>query len=255
MSENKRRVLLVILIYFTMVSILCVLLWRRHGSRQAYTRHDTIRRFTIFGERCSGTNFLEQAMKKNFDLELTWKYGWKHEFGNHTDFSDSEDTLFLCIYRDPVDWINSLYRKRYHVPKDITTIDEFLTRPMMMVKTGTDDEIPNTRHIYTGEIYKDIFELRAVKLHFLLYEMPRRARHVEVFSYEYFCRNYKNILRMLKKKYILRIASNDFPEPIIDVYRGGSVVRSNLDYEKQIPASRIVPYLDREEELIAGYRY
>ena len=41
----------------------------------------TIKNFTIFGERCSGTNYVQQLILKNFDTEITWKYGWKHFFG------------------------------------------------------------------------------------------------------------------------------------------------------------------------------
>lgn len=33
-----------------------------------------IKYFTIYGERCSGTNYLEQIIKLNFDVEVTWKY-------------------------------------------------------------------------------------------------------------------------------------------------------------------------------------
>jgi len=33
-----------------------------------------VKYFTVFGERCSGTNFLEGAIKENFDLEVTYKY-------------------------------------------------------------------------------------------------------------------------------------------------------------------------------------
>lgn len=34
-------------------------------------------KFTIYGERCSGTNFLEEIMLANFDIVVTWDYGWK----------------------------------------------------------------------------------------------------------------------------------------------------------------------------------
>jgi hypothetical protein len=40
-----------------------------------------IKKFTIMGERCSGTNFLEQIILSNFHINITWEYGWKHFFG------------------------------------------------------------------------------------------------------------------------------------------------------------------------------
>ena len=42
-----------------------------------------IKKVTIYGERCSETNYLEQLLINNFDIDITWKYGWKHFFGFH----------------------------------------------------------------------------------------------------------------------------------------------------------------------------
>ena len=85
-----------------------------------------IKYYTIFGERCSGTNYLEDIMSKNFDIELTWKYGWKHFFG-WNDLSNSDDTLFICIVRNPIDWINSLYRDKHHVALHLRNdVEKFL---------------------------------------------------------------------------------------------------------------------------------
>lgn len=51
-------------------------------------------KFTIFGERCSGTNFLEKAILENFELEMTNEYGWKHFWG-YSDYSIIPDNVFL----------------------------------------------------------------------------------------------------------------------------------------------------------------
>lgn len=212
-----------------------------------------IENFTIFGERCSGTNFLEHAIGRNFDTELTWKYCWKHWFGNHVDFSNSDNTLFLCIYRDPVNWMNSLYKRKHHLSDTIKTTDDFLTKPIL--STHGDDkslEIPNTRNIYTGNIYKNIFELRTVKLHFLLKEMPKKAKYVEIISYEDFCKDYNKIMEKLRKKYNLKIKTNHFPKPVPEIYRGGSTVDASI-YKQDIPASKIIPKLDKHIEKLAGY--
>ena len=40
-----------------------------------------LKKYTIYGERCSGTKYLEQLMDSNFDIKLTWEFGWKHFFG------------------------------------------------------------------------------------------------------------------------------------------------------------------------------
>ena len=40
-----------------------------------------LRKYAIYGERCSGTNYLENIININFDVKITWEYGWKHFFG------------------------------------------------------------------------------------------------------------------------------------------------------------------------------
>ena len=69
-------------------------------------------KFTIYGERCSGTNYLELLIKLNFRTTVTWKFGWKHFFGHHQSGLDkSSDILCVCIVRDLHPWLNSLYHK------------------------------------------------------------------------------------------------------------------------------------------------
>lgn len=36
--------------------------------------------FSILGERCSGTNFVQQSIIRNFKLKYSWIYGHKHFF-------------------------------------------------------------------------------------------------------------------------------------------------------------------------------
>ncbi len=60
-----------------------------------------IKYFTIYGERCSGTNFLEETIKANFGLQITWKYGWKHFFGFH-NFGQPKDTA-SALYKQQLE--------------------------------------------------------------------------------------------------------------------------------------------------------
>ena len=34
-----------------------------------------IKKIIIYGERCSGTNFLENAILENFNIEISWEQG------------------------------------------------------------------------------------------------------------------------------------------------------------------------------------
>ena len=127
-----------------------------------------IRRVQIFGERCSGTNYLEVLLSRNFhDYSLVQDYGYKHFFG-FDDLKNSDDTLFICIVRNPVDWVNSLYRMKWHIAQHLrTSVDSFLNKEFYsyndkssVSKDGT--EIMTDRNIYTGERYKNIFVLKQV---------------------------------------------------------------------------------------------
>ena len=55
-----------------------------------------LKKYTIYGERCSGTNYLQYIMSINFDVKITWEYGRKHFFGfEDKKLNNSEDTLFI----------------------------------------------------------------------------------------------------------------------------------------------------------------
>ena len=47
---------------------------------------------TIYGERCSGTNYLEALLKLNFDVQIVRNYGSKHFFG-FKDLNNTDDVL------------------------------------------------------------------------------------------------------------------------------------------------------------------
>ena len=52
-----------------------------------------LKKYTIYGERCSGTNYLENIININFDVKITWEYGWKHFFG-FEDVDGSSRAIF-----------------------------------------------------------------------------------------------------------------------------------------------------------------
>jgi hypothetical protein len=78
-----------------------------------------ISKFTILGERCSGTNYLEQLILKNFNIDITWEFGWKHAFTHKnypSNVKNNPNVLCLCIVRNPYDWIMSLWNQPHHIP-------------------------------------------------------------------------------------------------------------------------------------------
>lgn len=152
---------------------------------------------TIYGERCSGTNYLEELLLLNFDVEITWEYGWKHFFG-FNDLTNSDDTIFIGIIRNLEDWINSLYREKHHLPPHLTeNIDTFLNNTFYSIYPQG-DEIMDDRNIDTGERYKNIYELRLVKNKFLVEKMPNLVKNYCLITYNELIDNFVDTMNKLK---------------------------------------------------------
>jgi len=156
-----------------------------------------LNKVTIYGERCSGTNYLEQLLIKNFDVEVVWTYGWKHFFG-FTDLNNSNDVLFIGIVRNLTDWVNSLYREKHHLPSTLSfNLNTFLNSEFYSVN---DDgiEIMKDRNIETNNRYKNLFELRHVKNKFLVEEMPKLVKNYLLITYDDLVSNFVKTMRNIK---------------------------------------------------------
>lgn len=163
-----------------------------------------MKKVTIYGERCSGTNYLEELLLLNFNVEITWDYGWKHFFG-YSDLSKTDDVLFIGIVRDIYNWINSLYREKHHLPIHLTqNIDTFLNDTFYSFYLDkntleiTENEIMHDRNMETNERYKNIFELRRVKNKFLIEKMPNLVKSYCLITYNDLTTNFIDIMNKLK---------------------------------------------------------
>lgn len=201
-----------------------------------------IKNFTIYGERCSGTNFLEalftgksffyddskldldpkfkKQSKAAFNLPITWDFGHKHFFG----FKDKEilehgnETLFLGIVRDPFRWLSSLFVERHHVPQCNWSYDKFLFGEWYSIdhdrfsEKFLQEELED-RNFNTGKRYKNIFELRKSKLEYLYDKMPKLAKHYMLIRYEDLCNNQENIVNAISSRFGLEIINNNYVKP------------------------------------------
>jgi len=223
-----------------------------------------VKYFTIIGERCSGTNFLEQAIKSNFELELIWHYGFKHFFG-HYDYTkknsiikNDDDVLFLGIVREPISWINSFNNNKHHIPEENKkNIHNFLNNEFYSVNKNN-DELLQDRNYKTKKRYKNIFELRDLKNEYLINHKDRVKNYLLI-RYEDLVSNYDNLLYFiqqkynLKKKYTIRLNKNQFIK--IKTYKGDG---KNPFYHKEIKLNnKIINYikdnLNKEQEKSLGY--
>jgi hypothetical protein len=214
-----------------------------------------IKYFTIYGERCSGTNFLMSAIQENFNIEFTAKYAWKHFYG-HYQFENSEEedeTLFIGIIRNPITWIDSFYNKMHHIPKENKkNIMSFLFNKFYSVYDNL-NEIMEDRHILTKERYKNIFEMRNVKIDYLINDMKTKVKNYILIRYEDLRDNYDNVLDFFKNKFNLNSKFNVYKK--IENYKGNQPI---LFVKKNITIPRYVikiikKNVNKEKEKSIGY--
>jgi len=167
-----------------------------------------INKFTIYGERCSGTYYLTRLISFNFDIKITAEYGYKHFFG-FNDLTDGDDTLFIGLVREPVDWIMSFYNHPWHVAAELKGkgFDHFALGGDNKEFYSISDEgkeVVTDHHIFNGGRYRDVFELRATKCRFLLKEMEKSVKNYKLIRLEDLQKDYEKILTQLEKRFKLK---------------------------------------------------
>lgn len=156
-----------------------------------------ITKFVVYGERCSGTNYLENTISENFNLKLSNDYGHKHFFCFES-LQNSDDTLFIGIIRNPIYWINSFSRELWHVPQENKALDNFLTKPFYSIYENSNDIILKDLNYINNKPYSNIFELRKIKNFFLINVMPKRVKNYILITYESLLYNYDYTLNFIK---------------------------------------------------------
>jgi hypothetical protein len=212
--------------------------------------------FTIFGERCSGTNFLEHAIKENFELEYTIKYAWKHFFGHYSfEYNQEEnETLFIGIVRNPITWIDSLFAKMHHIPiENKATIKTFLFNQFYSIYEDRPEEIMEDRHLHTKNRYKNIFEMRQTKNEYLINDMKTKVKHYILIRYEDLRDNYDAVLDFFKNKFNLKQKNETYIK--IDTYKGNNTKifrKKNVTLTKK-NINLIKNNIDIQQEKSLGY--
>lgn len=185
-----------------------------------------IQNIKIYGERCSGTNYLIKLLEKNFDVDIisSFDVGHKHFFG-FENLSKMTNTLFICIVRDPVTWINSFYRKKWHLPEHLTNspydflnnefysyYDESYDRRETFDRSLLGTEIMEDRNIYTKRRYRNIFEMRHVKLKWMIETLPSQVQHYLFVRYEDIVNHFEETMQMIASKGLRLRNPTLFPE-------------------------------------------
>lgn len=173
---------------------------------------EEINKFCIFGERCSGTNLLQNLVETNFDIEYNNDICHKHFFG-FSSLENTGNTLFLCVVRNFYDWIMSFFEKQHHIMYNESTINikTFLTQEIHSFDTQGNEIIQDWNYA-TGCPYKNIFELRKFKNLFFTDILPTKVKNHYLVLYE----NISNItfqvnfLEKLEREFQLKRKNNSF---------------------------------------------
>ena len=124
------------------------------------------RRVKIYGERNTGTTYLEQLLLRNLHVDslrggiprsirrlfpnserardwyfraTSWRnLGWKHAFVPSENQlararPDTSRLLFLTLTKNPYAWLLSLYRQPYHAKRKYSSLEQFLEEPWQTV--------------------------------------------------------------------------------------------------------------------------
>lgn len=168
-----------------------------------------IDKFVIYGERHSGTNFLEQCFRNRFGLSKTDYFGNKHFFGWTkpeliTHHKSSLHTLFIGIVRNPYDWIMAMINSPHHIEyARLGNIPHFLTSEWYSTHL-TGQEILIDRNFITKLRYKNIFDMRTTKYKYLSQIMPIIAHNYILLSYDSWLKNYHNYLNIISNRFNLK---------------------------------------------------
>ena len=178
-----------------------------------------ISKVKIYGERCSGTNYLEILIRKNFKVQIENQYGFKHFFG-FQNLENSDNTLFICIIRDYHHWLNSFYEKKWHIsPLQRKSIENFLHSKHWSYydkkkysRENYGKEIMEDRNIYTKERYKNLLELRYTKIKWMKETLPTLVKNTILIRYEDLLYNFKETMNKIYKKGLPLLSPSTFPE-------------------------------------------
>jgi len=216
-----------------------------------------IQNLMIFSERCSGSYFVQSAILENFDINnLNRPDNFRHFFGHENDTyneDEIESTLFICVVRDSIEWIDSFFKKLYYIPlNNRRNIKDFMNNEWYSIYENKLEEIMEDRNMITKERYKNIFDLRKNKNDYFL-NLNNKYKNVLILKYEDLRDDYENTLNMIKNKYNLKQKNIEYLKII--KYKG---IYNSLYFRKPILISdKIKEFIkhnvDIEQENKLGY--
>lgn len=130
-----------------------------------------IEHMQVWGERCSGTNYVNVLTRQNTKCNTTKSLGWKHGFVQQNAIP--RNTLVICSMRNSTSWIKSLFQKPWHATQEVqdASFSDFIRMPFetrvdqvkYFPKAQVGDVIQQDRHPITGAAFETPFAMRTAK--------------------------------------------------------------------------------------------
>ncbi len=162
-----------------------------------------ITKFAIFSERCTGSNYVRNLVKDNIAITLS-PFGHKHFppwfslpqsawLGDPKlyTYDDTDDYLFIILFRDPYQWLQSFHNNPHHAKGSIRKLSfsNFVrTRwvlnqrdPVVIAQRAFNpllDKNPDD-----GSLFPNVMKLRSAKIENML-KIKNKAKNVYILNYE-----------------------------------------------------------------------
>lgn len=180
---------------------------------QSTPQAGSIYNYTIFGERHSGTNWLEKIIycRLNLPLVNNWGNNTSKHFIRYLDWSkltNAHNTLFICITRNIYDWIGGFYKLPHHVDANICgSRHQFITSTWL---SGDQDY-----NFITNKPYHDIFDMRKSKFIFYYEYLSMLVDNLLILKYEDLLINPENTITFISDQYHLKTTTKNYSSFIL----------------------------------------
>ena len=193
---------------------------------------ETIQKVQIFGQRCSGTTYLEKLLQSNFnDLKIVSYYGFKHAWNGKLKrpLGDVDHIKIIIIVRDPYDWLRSVHRAPHHCAQLLgLKFDSFIREPWIAYRSKDWNNFDRRIRLKTVndnkiiESFENVMDCRNQKMR-LFKEIDTTEKSVLPIRYENLRDSTESLLNLIEDK--LQLKNRRSFKQIYDYYDSGKTYK------------------------------
>ncbi len=226
----------------------------------------------FLGERCSGTNYLQNLIIKNFHfappyfafsskhfpvwLEGEWFQNVLPKYGENRFYRKNDHCLFIVIFRNPYDWLHSFCEKPYHTSQEFK---KSVKKDFSKFIRATWDAEPDRKYVECnprdGSPFKNVMQLRTARIRNML-AIGELVDNIYYLQYETVRDEPEKVIAEIAQLFGLEAA--DPFEPVLEHYKASHVISDTFEVKEYPKISNddlryINRYLDKDLEKLIGY--